>query len=121
MPRLYNRIHGKILAGVNEAKGVKGWLVKKAISTKLANFKNGEGLDHCFYDRIVFNKIKAMFGGKVRLMLTGSAPISADVLDFLKVCFCCNILEGYGMTETSAASCVSLEGDPEAGVVGGPL
>ena len=65
--------------------------------------------------------MKALFGGKVRLMLTGSAPISGDVLDFLKVCFCANILEGYGMTETSAASCVSLEGDPEGGIVGGPL
>lgn len=121
MPRLYNRIHGKILGGVKEAKGIKGWLLNKAISTKLANFKNGEGLDHCFYDRIVFSKIKAMFGGKVRLMLTGSAPISGEVLDFLKICFCCDILEGYGMTETSAGSCVSLEGDPESGIVGGPL
>ena len=107
MPRLYNRIHGKILGGINEAKGVKGWLVNKAIKSKLENYKNGEGINHCFYDKIVFSKIKAMFGGKVRLMLTGSAPISADVLDFLKVSFCCDILEGYGMTETSAGSCVS--------------
>lgn len=58
VPRLYNRIHGKILAGVTEAKGCKGWLVNKAIKTKLANFKNGDGLDSCFYDKIVFNKIK---------------------------------------------------------------
>jgi long-chain acyl-CoA synthetase len=65
--------------------------------------------------------MKALFGGKVRLMFTGSAPISADVLDFLKVCFCSNILEGYGMTETSAGGCLSLEGDTEAGIVGGPI
>lgn len=41
VPRLYNRIHGKILAGVKEAQGIKGWLLNKAISTKLDNFKNG--------------------------------------------------------------------------------
>ena len=53
--------------------------------------------------------MKALLGGKVRLMVTGSAPISGEVLDFLKICFCADILEGYGMTETSAASCELTE------------
>jgi len=54
-------------------------------------------------------------------MVTGSAPISVDVLNFLKVCFCCPILEGYGQTESSAAATISLPNDKESGHVGGPL
>lgn len=57
----------------------------------------------------------------MRIMLTGSAPIAADVLNFLKVCFCCPILEGYGMTETMAGSFATKIGDPLSGHVGGPL
>jgi long-chain acyl-CoA synthetase len=50
--------------------------------------------------------MKMMLGGKVRVMITGSAPISPEVLDVLKICFGADILEGYGMTETSAGSCL---------------
>ena len=45
---------------------------------------------------LVFKKMKSALGGKVRLMTTGSAPIHPDVLDFLKICFSCQICEGYG-------------------------
>lgn len=55
------------------------------------------------------------------MMVTGSAPISADVLNFLKIAFCAPIHEGYGQTESSAASCLTSGFDPEAGHVGGPL
>lgn len=61
-----------------------------------------------------------MLGGRVKLMTSGSAPISADTLDFLKICFSCDILEGYGMTETAASCSVQFEGDPMTGIVGGP-
>ena len=54
-------------------------------------------------------------------MLTGSAPISKEVLDFLQICFCCDFLEGYGLTETCAGSCTTLPGDSESGHVGGPV
>ena len=54
-------------------------------------------------------------------MLTGSAPIAKDVLDFLKICFSCTIVEGYGMTETSAGTCITYPDDPQTGIVGGPL
>jgi long-chain acyl-CoA synthetase len=54
---------------------------------------------------LIFNKIKAMLGGRVRIMATGSAPLSAEVIDFLKICFCTDLLEGYGLTETCAGSC----------------
>lgn len=54
-------------------------------------------------------------------MITGSAPIEPQVLSFLKVVFCCPILEGYGLTETSAASSLCYHNDPKIGHVGGPL
>ena len=112
VPRLYNRIYGKILDGTKAASGLKGWLVNKAISTKLANLKAGYGVTHTFYDKVVFKKMKAILGGQVKIMITGSAPISGDVLDFLKICFCAPITEGYGMTETMAGSCLTFPDDP---------
>jgi long-chain acyl-CoA synthetase len=65
--------------------------------------------------------MKSLIGGRVKMMVTGSAPISADVLNFLKICFCAPIHEGYGQTESSAASCVTSASDPTAGHVGGPI
>jgi long-chain acyl-CoA synthetase len=73
------------------------------------------------YDKVVFRKFKNFLGGNIRLMLTGSAPISEETINFLKVCFCCPVIEGYGLTETSAGSCATLPFDPIAGHVGGPL
>ena len=55
------------------------------------------------------------------MVMSGSAPISSDVLKFLKVCFGCEILQGYGLTETSGGTVVSLPGDPSTGIIGGPV
>jgi len=121
VPRLYNRIYGKIKDKLALATGIKKTLVDKAVAAKLAGLKSSGKVTHCLWDKLVFNKVKAMLGGRVRFMITGSAPISSDVLDFLKICFCAPIAEGYGMTETCAGSCVTFPEDPETGIVGGPL
>jgi len=50
--------------------------------------------------------VRANLGGRIRFILVGSAPISKDVLDYLKVALCCPIIEVYGLTEsTGAATC----------------
>jgi len=96
-------------------------MAHKAIKSKLYYLENYASYNYGFYDSIVCNKFKAILGGNVRIMATGSAPISVNVLNFLKVCFCCPILEGYGQTESTAASCVTLPEDAVAGHVGGPI
>ena len=121
VPRLYNKIYGRIHDQVIKAEGLKGWMLKTAVDTKLQNLKAGYGFHHALWDRIIFNKMKAILGGKVRIMVTGSAPISGDVLDFLKICFSAPIFEGYGMTETSASGTLTYGDDPISGHVGGPI
>ena len=80
--------------GTVKAPGVRGMLFRRAVADKMANIKAGKGLHHAFWDRLLFRKVAAVLGGKCRIMITGSAPISGDVLTFLRICFCCEILEG---------------------------
>jgi len=80
VPRLYNRIYGKIQDKFKAATGLKGMLVQRAVASKLAYLQSGDGFTHWLYDKLVFSKVAAMLGGRVRLMITGSAPIATEVL-----------------------------------------
>ena len=53
-------------------------------------------------------------------MITGSAPIAKDTLNFLKIAFCCQINEGFGQTESAAPASLTWTNDPTGGHVGGP-
>ena len=76
---------------------------------------------HPFYDNCVFEPFKAFLGGRIRLMISGSAPISTQVLNFLRIAFCVQILEGYGQTECGAPTAISWSNDTTSGHVGGPF
>ncbi|WMV47699.1 hypothetical protein MTR67_041084 [Solanum verrucosum] len=73
-----------------------------------------------FWDRLVFNKIKSRLGGRIRYMVSGASPLSPDVMDFLRVCFGCQVIEGYGMTETSCTISNMDQSDILSGHVGSP-
>jgi long-chain acyl-CoA synthetase len=96
-------------------------MANRAISSKLYYLKHYGTVEHGTYDKLVCAKFKETLGGQVRFMCTGSAPISVDVINFLKVCFCCPMVEGYGSTESCAASCITMPEDNVAGHVGGPV
>lgn len=57
--------------------------------------KNGTTY-HKVWDKLVFKKTKEAFGGRLRIMLSGSAPISPEIIDFLKCALGVHFLEGYG-------------------------
>lgn len=121
VPRLLNRVYGKIVASTVNAPGATGALARRGIATKLANLEAGKGYTHPFWDRLIFNKVKQALGGNVRVMVTGSAPIGKDVMQFLRVALCCDIREGYGATETCAASTIHYPNEYKAGHIGGPF
>ena len=56
--------------------------------------------------RFIFQKIRNILGGRVRLMLSGGAPLSRETQRFMNVCFCCPVGQGYGLTETCGAGTV---------------
>ena len=120
VPRVYNKIYGALKQRFNSVTGCKKWLLDRGINSKMAALHaNGEVRSSC-YDMLLFGKAAAMLGGNVRAMLTGSAPIDKQVIDFLKICFSCTIVEGYGLTESAAAGCVMRTEDMVTGHVGGP-
>ncbi|MQL96029.1 hypothetical protein Taro_028700, partial [Colocasia esculenta] len=92
--------------------------------SKLYNMRNGSKHSDAarVFDRIVFNKVKEGLGGKVRLILSGAAPLATHVEAFLRVVACAHVLQGYGLTESCAGTFVSLPNELSMlGTVGPPV
>ena len=64
--------------------------------------------------------MKGLFGGRVRHILTGSAPVAGEILTFFKEALGCVVQEGYGQTETCAGTFLLNIHDDNYGTVGGP-
>uniref|UniRef100_A0A6M2EC75 Long-chain-fatty-acid--CoA ligase n=1 Tax=Populus davidiana TaxID=266767 RepID=A0A6M2EC75_9ROSI len=119
VPRLYNRIYDGIINAVKSSGVLKERLFRAAYNSKKQALMSGRNPSP-MWDRLVFNKIKEKLGGRVRFMGSGASPLSPDVMDFLRVCFGCQVLEGYGMTETSCVISSVDQGDNLSGHVGSP-
>nr|KAF6321968.1 acyl-CoA synthetase long chain family member 5 [Pipistrellus kuhlii] len=119
VPRLLNRIYDKVQ---NSAKTpLKKFLLKMAISSKFGEVKRGIIRRDSLWDKLIFRKIQENLGGKVRIMVTGAAPISSPVLEFLRAALGCPVFEAYGQTECTAGCTFTLPGDWKPGHVGVPL
>ncbi|KAG0215432.1 hypothetical protein BGX28_010137 [Mortierella sp. GBA30] len=120
VPRLLNRIYAKLVAATIEAPGLVGVLARRGVAAKLANLAAGKGVHHPLWDRLLFNKVKMALGGQVQVIVTGSAPIAKEVLNFLRIAFGCVVLEGYGATESMGTAMITMAEEHLPGHVGGP-
>ncbi|XP_031727272.1 long-chain-fatty-acid--CoA ligase 1a isoform X1 [Anarrhichthys ocellatus] len=119
VPRLLNRMFDKVFSQANTP--LKRWLLDFAFSRKEAELKSGVVRKDSMWDRLIFKKVQASLGGRVRLIITGAAPVSATILTFLRAALGCQFYEGYGQTECTAGCSMSMPGDWTAGHVGPPL
>ncbi|KAI0094019.1 acetyl-CoA synthetase-like protein [Irpex rosettiformis] len=120
VPRVLNRV---VQAGMAATKlpGLKGALFRRALQTKTERFHATGELTHPVWDRLVFNKVRAALGGNVGFISSGSAPMSKNAINFIKVAFCVQYLEGYGSTENNGTVTRQWWGDKSAaGTVGAP-
>jgi len=99
---------------------LKESIFKTAYAAKQDGLKEGY-LTHAVWDSVVFSSVREKLGGNVRLMITGSAPLSTTVMEFLRICFSCPVIEGYGQTETSGGATTTLPDETELGNVGIPI
>ncbi|HEX4463412.1 MAG TPA: long-chain fatty acid--CoA ligase [Solirubrobacterales bacterium] len=129
VPRIFEKIYTAATSGMEKAGGVKkaifDWSIKvggKMRATERSGRKPGFLLRkrYEFADKQVLSKIRGLFGGNLRLAVSGAAPISPEILRFFDAAGVL-VLEGWGMTETSTAATVSSPEEFKVGTIGKPF
>ncbi|CED83432.1 Long-chain acyl-CoA synthetases (AMP-forming) [Phaffia rhodozyma] len=120
VPRVLNRIYAAIMAQANGG-GIKGAILTKSLNAKLDRYHQTGDFTHPVYDKLFLSKLPQLLGGRILYMSSGSAPISKDVFETLKVAFAANFSEGWGMTETVGTGSKGNAHDKDAsGKIGPP-
>ncbi|KAI6181270.1 Arachidonate--CoA ligase [Aphelenchoides besseyi] len=119
VPRVLNRIYDKVMSEVGKSR-VKKLIFDSAMAYKMRQLNNGIICNDSLADRLIFHKIREQLGGHVKLMITGSAPLGKEVLNFIRAALGCTVVEGYGQTEAVACVTITLQGDSVPGHVGVP-
>jgi long-chain acyl-CoA synthetase len=127
VPRVFEKVHARILAGVADAKPVRRAMFNWAVAEGTRHSKRGgrsagplARRRHALADKLVLSKVRAAFGGNIQMALTGAAPIGQEILEFFDACGLL-VLEGYGLTETCAASTINTVREHRFGSIGRPL
>jgi long-chain acyl-CoA synthetase len=126
-PRIFEKVRGRVITTASHGAKAKifNWAFgvgRKVSPMRLAGEEPSGllALQYRLADRLVFSKIKARMGGKIRFFVSGSAPLSPEVQQWFYAAGLL-VLEGYGLTETSAVSCVNNPRATRFGTVGPPI
>ncbi|MGN0039614.1 AMP-dependent synthetase/ligase [Rhodococcus sp. (in: high G+C Gram-positive bacteria)] len=128
-PRIFEKAHARIESMMEDEGGAKkrifDWAVGVGLKMSQAR-QDGRSpgardkLGYALADRLVFSTVRERFGGRLRFFISGSAPLNPDIgrwFDAVGI----PVLEGYGLTETAAASCVNRPDSNRIGTVGRPV
>jgi long-chain acyl-CoA synthetase len=129
VPRIFEKIYTAANSGIDKAGGLKKKIFHWAIGVG-AKMRERErsgrrpgfllARQYAFADGQVLSKIRNLFGGNVRLAVSGAAPINPEILRFFDAAGVL-VLEGWGMTETSTAATISTPDDFKVGTIGKPF
>ena len=120
VPRIFQRIYDEINKTLDKMNPIVKTIFHKAMELKLRDYTEKGVLTNLLWDNIIFNQVRKALGGRMRFMLTGSAPMDGYVLNFLRCALSCEIVEGYGQTEDAAGILLTKTYDPVTGHLGGP-
>lgn len=129
VPRLLDAIHGRIMRAVEGSSALRRMLFEAAMTTGLraADYRHRgrpvptvTAAAMALYRRLVFAKIRRIFGSRLRYLISGGAPLAVEVNSLLAAAEV-PIVEGYGLTEASPVVAVNLHGHTRLGTVGRAL
>jgi long-chain acyl-CoA synthetase len=130
VPRVYEKVYNGVVSNSLSTPGLKGRLLRWAFSLfdeyveAKTQGREPHHLGLALARKLVFSKVRATLdeklGGNMRLFISGGAPLSRKIAWFFDL-LGYKVLEGYGLTETSAAACVNLPEKIRIGSVGPPL
>lgn len=119
VPRVYQRMYQKVMDGVKDKSCILRFVFGKAYAEQGAAVREGRRIQR--WDDKVFKKVKDTIGmTKTKCLITGAAPCPPYLLEFLKIVIGCQVVQGYGLTETAAGLCVNYPTDITIGHVGPP-
>jgi len=128
-PRIFEKVHAKVVQTVQEERGLRLRLFTWAfrVGDQVARARR-EGrrpsraaqLQYPLADRLVLSKVRSRLGGRIRFLVSGSAALSEDVVAWFHAAGLV-LVEGYALTETSGGCCIGHPEHPTFGVVGPPL
>jgi long-chain acyl-CoA synthetase len=129
VPRIFEKIYTAATSAIEKEGGLKkkifDWAIKtgaKMREVERSGRQPGFLLQrqYDFADKKVLSKIRGLFGGRIRLAVSGAAPINPEILRFFDAAGVL-VLEGWGMTETSTAATISTPEDFKVGTIGKPF
>ncbi len=129
VPRIFEKIYTAATSGMEKAGGLKkaifDWSLKVGAKMRAAERSGRQPgfllrQQYNFADKQVLSKIRNLFGGQLRLAVSGAAPINPEILRFFDAAGVL-VVEGWGMTETSTAATVATAEDFKVGTIGKPF
>ncbi len=126
VPRLYETMHARILRGVKIQGGIKEKLFMKALELGRRRYENpdgltlGERITDAIVDHLVRDKVRGRFGGRLKALVSGGAPLNPDIGIFFTALGLC-LLQGYGQTESAPLISVNRPNKVKMHTVGPPV
>ncbi len=115
VPRVYEKIHTNVVGEIERSSPVKRAIGRWAL--RVGATKRPTSLQGRIADALVLKKVRDRLGGRIRIGISGAAPLGVDVLEFFRSLNML-VIEGYGLTETSSSLSVNDPDDYRFGTVG---